>query len=203
MCAEKQLERLLKQHQFRLVRQEKHKVYKRADGRILVVSLTPSDFRWADNAIKDLNRVLAEPPRSEMLSKIELDKREAAIVLERQNKIKAQNSSGANRKSKGTGFLYIDKTVSPLTPEQMEQSRLASERAQKRERCASLVRQFRNAMVRSVVVLGREQVQQDIAKFSVSAEGFEAAWLVEYSRLIATAQRLPQTFSELKISTPM
>lgn len=49
---------LLRQHNFILVRQNKHKVYRNPEGKVYVVGNTPSDCRWAQNALRTLKRVI-------------------------------------------------------------------------------------------------------------------------------------------------
>jgi hypothetical protein len=104
------LERMLKEHQFRVVRQDRHKIYKNPDNRIFVTSSTPSDaYRWAHNAIACLKRVLAAPPRSEILSIQDCKEAEDAIRLQKQEKAKpgivgiGGKGSGS---SGGTGVVY-------------------------------------------------------------------------------------------------
>jgi hypothetical protein len=54
-------DRLLTNHGFTLARQRKHRVYKREDGKTLVVASTPSDSRRGDaNKLRDLCRVLGK-----------------------------------------------------------------------------------------------------------------------------------------------
>ena len=55
----KELKRLLKQHGT-LVRSKKHLVYRLSNGRTFVLSKSASDHRAAHNALKDLERLLAE-----------------------------------------------------------------------------------------------------------------------------------------------
>ena len=141
MNAEIQLTRSLKANGFVLARQDKHKIYRRDDGRIFVVPSTPSDcYRWAKNALADLQRVLAEPPRSELLSIIECQKKEDAIRLERQAKFNAGNGHTKQRSDGGNGFTYIVKKVPVLTPEQIEQSKAAAERSRKMQEGKKRVR---------------------------------------------------------------
>jgi hypothetical protein len=49
---------LLRQHKFVLIRHNKHRVYRNPEGKVYVVGNTPSDWRWAMNALKTLKRVI-------------------------------------------------------------------------------------------------------------------------------------------------
>ena len=53
-----QVEELLKQHGAKLVRHKKHQVWRFPDGRVYVMSSTPSDYRAEDNNLRDLRRML-------------------------------------------------------------------------------------------------------------------------------------------------
>ena len=58
-----QLQRALKENHFVLIRQDRHYIYKNHENKIFVTPATPSDTRWARNAISDLKRVLNSPPK--------------------------------------------------------------------------------------------------------------------------------------------
>jgi len=57
-AAERELFGLLKQYGFELIRGKKHKVYKNRQGKTLVLSSTPSDEGWAENALHNLKNCL-------------------------------------------------------------------------------------------------------------------------------------------------
>jgi predicted RNA binding protein YcfA (HicA-like mRNA interferase family) len=59
--AAKEVEALLDQHGFELVRAKKHKVYRDRYGRTVVQSSTPSDVNAAQNQLKDIRRALRDP----------------------------------------------------------------------------------------------------------------------------------------------
>jgi predicted RNA binding protein YcfA (HicA-like mRNA interferase family) len=54
---ERELEKRLRDSGFDLVRQKKHRVYKNPAGHTFVTSSTPSDHRWSDNALRQLERL--------------------------------------------------------------------------------------------------------------------------------------------------
>lgn len=140
----KQLDMLLKQNGFKLVRQDKHKVYKSVGlgGRVFVTSSTPSDtFRWAKNAITDLKQVIASPPRAEVLAIAEYERARASrIGMQKTERARIGLGSGGNHRSRGTGFIYVSKEPVELTPEQIAEKerirlkREAEEAAWKAER---------------------------------------------------------------------
>ena len=57
-AAERELFELLKQYDFELIRGKKHKVYKNCQGQTSVLSSTPSDEGWAENALHNLKNCL-------------------------------------------------------------------------------------------------------------------------------------------------
>jgi hypothetical protein len=61
MNAQRQVEALLSEHGYELVRQRKHKVFRRSDGKIWVLPKTPSDFRSLSNNLANLKKELAGP----------------------------------------------------------------------------------------------------------------------------------------------
>lgn len=54
-----EVERLLAENGFTLVRQRRHKIYKHPTGRIFTCPSTPSDYRGWKNSLHDLQRLLA------------------------------------------------------------------------------------------------------------------------------------------------
>ena len=109
------LDRLLRDHKFVLVRQDRHRIYKNPDGKIWVTSSTPSDsYHGLKNAIATLRAVIAAPPRSEVLSVEDYRKREAAIQLEKIEKTVAGEGGGRNGNgSNGSGFRDVVVRVGP------------------------------------------------------------------------------------------
>lgn len=57
-AAEREVYDTLKQHGFELSRSNGHQVYKNSNGKIWVLPNTPSDERWAENALHDLKNFL-------------------------------------------------------------------------------------------------------------------------------------------------
>lgn len=142
--AQQQVDALLRQNNFRLVRQTKHRVWRNPDGKVFVTPSTPSDWRAVKNQVTDLRRILASDPVPEVVAISEYERREALAKLARQEK-KTGGAAGA-AKTKGTGFTYIDKqreVTSTLTPEQRQAER--EQRAWE-----SLVRKTRQEFVASV-----------------------------------------------------
>lgn len=60
---EKEIQRLLREHKFKLHRTTKHDVWKNAAGLTFITSATPSDLRAAKNALRDLRRLLGLTPQ--------------------------------------------------------------------------------------------------------------------------------------------
>lgn len=57
------LEQIIREQGFEFHRRNKHKIYKRGDGKTFVTACTPSDRRYQANAISDLARILGVPRR--------------------------------------------------------------------------------------------------------------------------------------------
>jgi hypothetical protein len=96
-------------------------------------------------AIDNLRRVLAAPPRSEVLTVAEFEEAERKIHLVKQEKSKSGSSSPS--RSVGTGFTYIQrKPSSPMTEEQKAKSREASQRAKERNAAAGIERNIRQEL---------------------------------------------------------
>lgn len=140
---EKQLELMLRDHGFKLVRQGVHLVYKsaRLGNRVFVTSATPSDCRWAKRAIAILKQVIAQPPRAELLAIEEFERERAAqIGLKSETKASVGLRRTGGGKSRGTGFYYDDVKEVELTEAQVAErerirlKREADEAAWKAER---------------------------------------------------------------------
>ena len=148
--AQKQIDTLLRQHNFRLVRQTKHRVWRNPDGKVFVTSATPSDWRAALKQLSDLKRVVASDPVPEVVAISEYERCQALAKLAGQEK-KTSGAAAGPAKSRGCGFSYIDEkkaVTSTLTPEQRQ-----SEREQRA--WESLVRKTRQDFVASVVAKHR------------------------------------------------
>ena len=117
----KQLENMLRDNHFQLVRQTHHKVYRNPDGKVFVTSLTPSDYRWAQNALTTLRRTIVSPPVPEVIAISEFERQQAASIIQPQSKEPGPGHT-KQKSSRGTGFVYIDKkiqeVVSTVPPEQ-------------------------------------------------------------------------------------
>lgn len=62
MNPETQIQALLRENAFDLVRQRKHKIYRNPEGLTFVISSTPSDRRGAHNALASLKKMLRSEP---------------------------------------------------------------------------------------------------------------------------------------------
>jgi len=71
---------LLEEHQFDLVRQRKHKIYRNPDGLTFVLASTPSDWRSSRNALATLKRILR--PISDSDSRIVAESENLLPVVE-------------------------------------------------------------------------------------------------------------------------
>lgn len=148
--AQKQVDTLLRQQNFRLVRQAKHRVWRNPDGKVFVTAATPSDWRAVKNQITVLKHVIASDPVPEVVAISEFERREALAKLARQEK-KAPGAAAGPAKSKGCGYTYIEKkpeVISTLTPEQKQ--------AEREQRALELlVRKARQEFVASIVAKHR------------------------------------------------
>jgi hypothetical protein len=129
MSRQKTIDELLHEHKFVLVAQRKHLKYRDPEGRIFVMAATPSDWRAGIKALKTFEKVVeAPPPSNELVEEIRQAKElEATITLEPCPKTKPSLGHASKKKSTGTGYVYIDKEVVELTPEQKEQQRRDAE----------------------------------------------------------------------------
>jgi hypothetical protein len=174
-CA-KQLARLLRENNFVLERSRKHLIYRqKGTNRIFVTSSTPSDgYRGIKNAITQLEHVLAQPPRCEVLTVAEFEKHEREIQLQKQVKQVAR-AAATPAKSEGTGFIYIDRKrpSQPMTEEQKAKSRQAAEWAKLRNRWAENERKVQNQLVEFIL----NGLRQDAINFCEKEQADE--WTTE------------------------
>ena len=130
----RKLEQMLRQHNFKPVRHNSHRVFKNHEGKIFVTALTPSDYRWAHNAISILKKVLSSPARPMVLAISDYEREQATEKIAGQQKRQIGQSNGKSKRSKGTGFIYEDRNV--LTEEDKlqreNQRKQAQENAQRR-----------------------------------------------------------------------
>src|SRR5277367_669350 len=110
------LDALMRGHGLKLVRKDKHAVYRSkpdATGRtfVFVTSSTPSDAYFTDhNRLKDLQRAIRESQQSEVVAISNFERAEADAVIAAHAKKVAQaaGAAGTRKKSQGTGLHYID-----------------------------------------------------------------------------------------------
>jgi hypothetical protein len=115
------LNSLLKQHKFELVRHQSHRIFQNPEGKVLVLSSTPSGHLWAHKAVADLNRVVNSPAQPVFLAITDFERNEAQSLIQGQAKFQHAASgqgSGKQRRSSGTGYRYEDRVV---TAEQLAQ----------------------------------------------------------------------------------
>lgn len=128
----KKLESLLRLHRFELVSQNKHLKYKNPQGRLYIMSKTPSDIRAGHRMLATFKRVIADPPpTSEVIEEMRQRKElEAAIELVAQHKPSGAGIAGAGKgkKSKGVGIYYDEKL--PPTAEELALREELRQRAQ-------------------------------------------------------------------------
>src|SRR5205809_1048134 len=142
--AQKQVDALLREHGFRLVRQTKHHVWRNPQGKVFVTPSTPSDWRAWRNRLTDLKKVIASDPVPEVIAISEHERRQALEKIAAQEK-KVAGARGA-AKSKGCGFTYIDKKPEAVS------TRPPEEKLAEREQRAweSLVRETRREFVENI-----------------------------------------------------
>lgn len=145
---EKQLHNLLRDNRFQLVRQTHHKVYRNHEGKVFVTSLTPSDYRWSQNALTTLKKVLSSPPVPEVVAISEFERQQAAAVIQPHSKEPGPGHTKQKSNGGGTGFTYIDKVqkevVSMIPPEQKLAEKI-------QHQWESAVRRARHEFVESIV----------------------------------------------------
>jgi hypothetical protein len=130
MSPEAQLEHLLRQHKFTLVSQNKHLKFQNPEGKIYIMSKTPSDWQAVKNMVTTLKRVIASPVPTSFVVEEERQRKtlEAEIAVGAQRKATVgMQGAGKKAKSNGTGFTYIDKPVQFITEAQKELDRIATE----------------------------------------------------------------------------
>jgi hypothetical protein len=157
-------EDLLRRHRFALVSQNKHRKYKDPEGRVYIVSKTPSDW-WAwRNALTTLKRVIANPvPTSEVIE-VERQRRELEATITLTMRVRPMAGvvgKGKGKTQRGVGIYYeekIEPTVEELARrEELRQRALANqgrkyeewrkrrEERRKREEWARQLSKFRRA----------------------------------------------------------
>jgi hypothetical protein len=107
----RKLEQMLRQHNFKLVRHNRHRIYQNHEGKTFVTAMTPSDYRWALNAVTQLNRVISNPARPMVLAITDYEREVAVEKIAGQQKHQIGQSNGKSKHSKGTGFIYEDRKV--------------------------------------------------------------------------------------------
>ena len=165
-----QHESLLREHNFKLVRHNKHLVYQNPEGKVLVTSATPSDVHAWKNAIRSLRHVVANPARPLVLAISEFEREQAALVIRgEERRGLGGGSSLKQRRSTGTGFFYDDKIeIVGTLPRRQELAKLAREN---RERKEGRIRDRRDAKLqrKAVRVLAEEEEEhvfnEDFAGF--------------------------------------
>jgi hypothetical protein len=128
---------LLRQHKFVLVREDKHKVYRNPEGKVYVVSATPSDWRAEFNMLKSLKRCIAEPAKPMVIAISDFEREQAAQLIQGQQKQQHTPHGmgcGKQKHSRGTGFIYDGPRIVPLAEQAIReaQRRQARENAQRR-----------------------------------------------------------------------
>jgi hypothetical protein len=128
---QQEFEILMARYRFALVSQNRHIKYKNPEGKILIVSKTPSDWRVWHNRLTTLKRVIANPaPSSEVIEEQRQRKELESFIrlhTERKPSVVGISGAGKGKKSRGTGFTYEEKIPVELTAQQIEQQRRARE----------------------------------------------------------------------------
>lgn len=161
----KQLESLLRQHNFRLIRETRHLVYRNREGKVFVCSKTPSDYRASHNMLTRLKLVIASPPRPEVVAISDFEREQAALVIQPQNKLPGLGG-GKQKHSEGVG-IYWEETEQP-TIEQEAIRKEQQERARKNKeerRARKLAKQEEKTVLRAAreQERQRQQEQREIA----------------------------------------
>jgi hypothetical protein len=146
MNPQKQMEKLLCAHRFALVREDKHKVYKNSAGKVFVTSKTPSDRRAWANALCDLRRVIELPAKPMVLAISDFDRESAARRI--QGDAKPVAGIKGNARTKGTGFIYEDKILSPDDLARRDEQRQLSIEAKQRKEARQEQRRFERRLRR-------------------------------------------------------
>ena len=195
----KEHEELLRQHRFVLVSENKHRKYKDPEGRVYIVSKTPSDWRAWQNALTTLKLVIASPVQTSEVIEEERQRREIEKIITLTVTVKplaGMSGAGKKKRQRGTGFIYEDKGVKSLaqiaheerqakehaeylvwleTPEGLEwraeQKRLKEEQAEK-DRLMQIEQEWKNQL-RSF----RKQRKQVEADLKLHASSLSSSWL--------------------------
>jgi multidrug efflux pump subunit AcrB len=107
---------LLRQHGFKLVRQNTYFVFNDREGCVYVCSKMPSDFRAWKNALAVLKRIIAAPPPGSQIVEAERQQKQLEQYIQlhpAQKKAVGMQGSG-RRKSVGTG-IYTERPKAKLT----------------------------------------------------------------------------------------
>jgi len=134
MNPESEFKNLLRQHKFKLVSDRNHYKYADPDGRILVVSKTPSDFRAYHNMVRDLKHTVANPPPSNHV--LEFARRRKILeeyvrlhpAVKKTGGISGVAGRGKGANSRGTGFIYDDPTAATFVPDEVKEQQRNDER---------------------------------------------------------------------------
>ena len=203
-----QHEMLLKQHGFKLVRHDKHLVYKNPENKVYVISTTPSDHRWAKNAIAVLKRVIAEPAKPMVVAISEFEREQAAQLIQGQEKQKVVTPGmgrGKQRRSRGTGIYYEPDEI--LTEEQrLRRAVLAQQAATNKQRREMRRAERRAAKQARRTAIEAEKQEQDrifqehcglfIQRMRDLANEYEEQFVLDYQAIAACRAWKAETFYE-------
>jgi len=131
----KQIDSLLRQHGFRLIRDTKHCVYRNPDGKIFICSKTPSDYRAGYNKLTNLKSVIANPPRPEIVAISEFEREQAAQIIQGQDKLPGPGRNKQKRTS-GTGIYWKEPEVMNVEQQLIQEQQRERARKNKDERRA-------------------------------------------------------------------
>ena len=203
-----QHEMLLKQHEFKLVRHEKHLVYKNPENKVYVISATPSDHRWARNAIAVLKRVIAEPAKPMVVAISEFEREQAAQLIQGQEKQKVVTPGmgrGKQRRSRGTGIYYEPDEI--LTEQHRLQRAVLAQHAVTNKRRREMRRAERRAAKQARrTAIAAERQEQDrifqehcgpfIERMRDLATKYEEQFVLDYQAIAACRAWKAETFYE-------
>jgi hypothetical protein len=147
------------QYKFKLVSDKNHYKFQDPEGRILITSKTPSDYRAYRNMVSVLRRVVAAPPPSNAVIE-EMRQRKELEEYIRLNPAKKSGAGiagkGKGTKSRGTGFIYEDTAPIPFVPDELK------ERQRNEERWGRLIHHVKKQ---------RKQVEQELGDLSARSTG--------------------------------
>lgn len=203
-----QHEMLLQQHGFKLVRHDKHLVYKNPENKVYVISATPSDHRWVKNAIAVLKRVIAEPPKPMVVAISEFEREQAAQLIQGQEKQKVVTPGmgrGKQRRSRGTGIYYERDEI--LTEEQrLRRAVLAQQAVTNKQRREMRLAEGRAAKQARRTAIEAEKQEQDrifqqhcglfIQRMRDLANKYEEQFVLDYQATVACRAWKAETFYE-------